>query len=258
MQITFAGFHNSNTKRKHSYKLDLHLTDRDFLIFRFLLDMKFASKEAIAEKFFWPKSQKPDEKTLFKTRDRLYKLQLHKWILPIQFPGSAKNYFQATWKAYYEVLKTNPQDSLPKPLGTPDYKCFEHDKLVLESRLLLERIHGIKAWVSDKSLRVALGSLKSQSSDFNIPDGIYLTSDNQKVAFEFERVQKSKTDYREKIRNLVRTIRLPSKAFLDFEKIHFVCQTNAIFEFLKKETEIYGDLFQIQRSSEFFNPSMNF
>lgn len=256
MQLSIANYDWEKTKKKNYYELDLHLTDRDFQVFRFLLEMKFASREAIAEKFFWSKDQKSDLKSTLYTRDRLYKLQKYFWISAIHFPGYSKNYFQANWKAYYEVIKRFPSAVIPKPNTTPDYRTMDHDLLVLKSRVLLESKSEALDWISDKTIRTAMGELSNSDVDCSIPDGIYLTSDGQKVAFEFERVQKSKTQYREKIKSLVRIARTRSKSILDFQKIHFVCLTDAGFKFLKEETKIYGDLFLIERSADFFNTNL--
>ena len=256
MQLSMTEPSIQKSRKRNPSKMDLHLTKRDFDIFRFALEMKFVSKEAIAEKFFWPKSLKTESKSIFTTRNRLEKLKIHNWILPIYLPGDQKCYFQASWKAYYDTLKRFPSIRLPKPVKTPDYKTTDHDLLVLKSRVLLESQGKALDWISDKTLRTVMGTLSGGDFDWSIPDGIYLTPNSEKIAFEFERVQKSKTQYREKISSLVRITRTRPKSILDFQRIHFVCLTDAGFNFLKEETKIYGDLFLIERSADFFNTQL--
>ncbi len=256
MEVIYADFQKDKGRKLLAPKYGIKIMERDNSIFKFLLDMKFASREAIADKFFWSKDQKSESKSELRTRDRLYILQQHNWIVPIQFPGDPKNYFQATWKAYYHILKLFPNDTIPKPSGKPDYETVDHDLLVLKSRVHLERYSKIKNWISDKTIRTIMGDFSIASDYFAIPDGIYETASGEKVGFEFERVQKSKTQYREKLKALNKILRSRSKSSLEFTKVHFVCLTNAGYKFLKEETKIYGDLFLIERSADFFNTKL--
>ena len=256
MHFSIAKNDYEKPKIKRHCQLDLHLTERDFEIFKFVLDMKFASREAIAEKFFWSKDQKSDSRSIFSTRNRLQKLKVYDWLVPVQFPGNAKHFYQASWKAYYEIRKRYPSETIPKPQGKPDYETAQHDLMVLNSRIHLEKEFKIKVWVSDKTIRTITGDLKFGADDFSIPDGLYLSHTGEKTAFELERVQKSKTQYREKLKSLVRTLRSGRNHMLDFSKVHFVCLTDAGFKFLKEETKIYGDLFKIEKAADFFNSKL--
>ena len=100
MQIEFAEIHKPEIKKKDLTSCGPQITGRDLGIFKFLLEMKFSSREAIIQKFFPTKEIDESKRTDFTARDRLYKLQANKWIETFQFPGSSKNYYKATWKAY--------------------------------------------------------------------------------------------------------------------------------------------------------------
>jgi hypothetical protein len=159
-----------------------------------------------------------------------------------------------SWKGFYALDAERPNDEHCKPLSVPDYTNFEHDKLVLKSRLYLEERFGATDWISDRYLRQVAG-LKSKSKNVQIPDGIYTNQETKRVAFELERSRKTKSDYAEIIRKYVHIIRSKDQKSNLFEAAHFVCLKDSVAELLRQQTKIYGDLFKIQTSTEFFGTS---
>lgn len=79
-------------------------------------------------------------------------------------------------------------------------------KTVLESRIILENQRAATCWVSDRKLRSSSELAGGLTAKY-IPDGIYLSEGQMKVAIEIEISVKSKTRYREKIKKYVHLMR---------------------------------------------------
>lgn len=226
------------------------LSDRDLTILEFLLDMKFASLKDIFERFFSVTLQGEPARSNEWAIRRLQQLEKAQLVKSVHSFSERRRYFIATLKAYRAVTDRKPMGFVSKPLQTIDLKTFLHDKMVLESRIILENQRAATCWVSDRKLRSS-AELAGGLSKKYIPDGIY-TEDNIKTAIEIEIAVKSKVRYQDKIKKYVQLMRSQDVKHKTFDRVLFVCAKDNIFEFLSKETKIYGDLFEVNHFNDFF------
>ncbi len=230
------------------------LSDRDLTILEFLLDMKFASLKDIFERFFaFTLTGEPARSNEWAIR-RLQQLEKAKFVKSAHSFSERRRYYIATVKAYRAVSDRKPIDFVSKPLQTIDLKTFLHDKMVLESRIILENQRAATCWISDRKLRSSTELAGGLSKKY-IPDGIY-TEDNIKTAIEIEISVKSKVRYQDKIKKYVQHMRAADVKHKTFDRVLFVCAKDKVFEILKSETKIYGSLFEVNHFNDFFKKQL--
>ena len=141
----------------------------------------------------------------------------------------------------------------PWALRKPQYIHFEHDRMVLNVRLLLERADLVSKWISERFLKIQFGDNRENTIEkYNIPDGIFESLIGRKIAIEVEMSHKARKKYQEKIRFLVSMIRNKKFKYFEFDEVHFLCRSKAVAQTLKEETKIYGNLFSVETLEEFF------
>lgn len=213
--------------------------------------MKFATIQDVFEKFFKiTKLEKESVSNVWAVR-RLLQLERAGYLKGIFMESDRTKYYLATMKAYQRVSRVKPDEKVMRPSLGIDDRTFDHDRYVLQARIMLENQRSATCWVSDKRLRSGV-ELAGGLSGGNIPDGIYIDGEGRKVAFEFENRQKSKSDYMEKIRRYVAIMRSVDVGERLFERVMYVCVKNGAYEFLVRETEVFGGLFEVVRVSDFF------
>jgi hypothetical protein len=227
------------------------LVERDLDIIQFILDMKFASIQNIFEKFY--------KVTKFgvKTKDhqwatkRLRALEKAGYLKGIYSFSLRDKFYLVTMRGYSAVARAKPEEVILKPNMVIDHRIFDHDRYVLMARIELENRKAATSWISDKRLR-ANQELAGGLSLNNVPDGIFINPSGERIAFEFELGQKSLKDYLEKIKKYVLMMRSDSHKVRVFERVIFVCAKLGAYNLLVRETKIYGELFEIQKMSDFF------
>ena len=97
------------------------LGERDFLIFKFLIEMKFANGEQIFEMFFRSaSSSKPKY-----CANRLSLLKRSGYLLPHKSYDGAAQYYTATKKAYAVLMSQGLEDDhLPSAKEEMDHRFF--------------------------------------------------------------------------------------------------------------------------------------
>jgi hypothetical protein len=248
MQTAYLTNTTTRFQKRFQYQMDIELQPRDLQILSFILDMKFASKEDLALKFFWDHQAAKEKPSFLRARDRIYKLQLNKFIVPVKFQGESKNYYMGTWKAYYAVNKSEDLEIPCRPSKSPDYQNFHHDRYVLQARLHIEQTKKVRDWISDRRLRhfpeLAGGLRNSQ-----VPDSIFIDLTGKKVAFELEVTRKDNRLYLEKIKRYLQLIR--NQKLVD--QVYYVCLKENVKKLLSDSVKIYGDLFKVQTWTEFIS-----
>jgi hypothetical protein len=77
------------------------------------------------------------------------------------------------------------------------------------------------------------------------------------VAFELEIATKGKSKYQEKIKRFVQVMRSLGEGSRIFSSVHYVCKKKTVYEYLKKETVIYGDLFKVELLEDVMGATLN-
>ena len=189
---------------KSNKSLKIRLTDRDFEIFGFLLDQKFASLEQIYFRFFDARKQVSDElpSGLHVTRQRLQLLRLAGFVSTQRVFSEARSLYLLTSLGYQMFRSKRPEAAfLSQPSKAVDFRNYEHDTKVNDCRIAIERTGKIIRWLPEKRLRA-----QGFESEFSwdelpkelVPDGIFITSKGERVAFEIEATPRKKIRYEEK------------------------------------------------------------
>lgn len=236
-QLSFFG------KKRRRGKVEL--SPRDFEVLEFIIDMKFAGCAEVFEKFF---SRVGPERSMASStewaRKRLRQLEAVGLLRTDVGIGIRDRVYFATFKGYYAVNSVHPEKMLAKPNGGLDYRTFVHDRELLLVRLEYERKHEALNWVSDRKLRMGLDSNLGFTAA-NVPDALIMLPDVGVVALEIEIAQKSRARYRDKVQRYVRIIRESRERSDGLRKVVFRCLKRACFEALKKECEIYAEMFEV-------------
>jgi len=167
----------------------MRLTKRDGEIFRFLLDQKFASIEVIYLRFFdrRSKSTDPFPPQLYVTRQRLGLLAKEGFLKTERVYTEPKSLY-LLGNGGYQYLKQHSSDPpYAIPVKSVDFRNYLHDHRVTHCRIALERARRAFGWISERRIRMKGFEVKGQRfPDSVIPDGIFLSSKGQRVAFEIE------------------------------------------------------------------------
>lgn len=232
--------------KKDKIKSQMILTNRDFEIIKFILEMKYSSVEDIYFRFF---------KTNFLGMQSLTNRAAYRRLQLLEENGyltSARNFtinekiYLATPKGYYLILNNSHADLfISYPLKRIDHRTFDHDHMLVHIRQTLESVEKVRGWMSDRFLK-SKPEFNELSSLNIVPDAIYTTVDGQKIALELELTQKAKDRYRGKIKSIVEYQRNLGSKQKAFQKVRFLCKTKAIFESLSFESKLYPKYFQVE------------
>lgn len=250
MQLALSGV-VTDVPEKRSATKNVILTDRDFEILEFIMDMKFAGVNEVFEKFFKVTLSNENAKSSLWAKKRLMQLEQAKFLKSVRPFSESVRCFTTTFKAYYALTQYSPEKFVCKPTGGFDQRTFQHDRGVLQARLFLESLGKINSWGSDRKLKSSTelsGGLPVQY----IPDAIYVDASGVKVAFELEIAVKAKSRYQDKIKKYVSLMRSANMQHRVFDRVQFVCAKDTVTKFLMKETRIYGELFQVTSVSAFY------
>lgn len=221
------------------------LTDRDFEVLRFILEMKFASSDEIFAKFFRITRENSEARSDSWTKKRLLQLERAGFLRSTYTFSEATKYFVATFRAYYALRNFYSGEALAKPIASFDLRTFFHDKLVLKTRIRLESEEGIENWISDRMLKSGLDREYGFSSMY-VPDAVFSTPFGSRVALEVELAQKARSRYRAKIKSYVGVLRGLRAEDRKISKVRYLCTREQPFDILRSETRMFGDLFSVE------------
>lgn len=251
MQTAFSGIF-PEVPVKRTLEAKVVLTERDFEILEFIMDMKFAGVEEVFERFFKITMSKESAKSTEWARKRLCQLEKANFLKSVRSFSESTRYYVTTFKAYYALTQFNPEKFVSKPSGGFDQRTFLHDRGVLRARLYLESLRLVNSWLSDRKLKSSTELVGGLSVQY-IPDAIYVTPTGVRVAFELEIAVKAKSRYQDKIKKYVQLMRSTNVQHKVFDRIQFVCAKETVAKFLVKETRIYGELFEVVTIENFFS-----
>ena len=228
------------------------LTERDFGIIEFVCEMKFARTQDLFQKFFSVLHSGESAISDLWARKRLLQLERGGFLKSYRMPEMQKRdlIYTATIRGYRAVMNVFPEKLLCKPMLSVDLRTFGHDLRVLQCRLMLEALGEIKSWISDRQLK----SFRELSGGFRgseVPDGIFLTGEGRKIAFELEIARKSKSKYLAKVKRYVAHLRNRGLEKRQFESVLYVCGNKQVSQLLENETRIYGDCFRVLSFKQF-------
>lgn len=229
------------------------LTERDFEIVNFILNMKFATAQNIHQRFFKYKKDGSVSNSEWYARERLRELVLEGYIQTVRYRFENKSYYIGT-KNGYDLIKYMKSSWEPaKPIERIDVRTFDHDQRVMESRILLEEQEKVTQWQSDRQLKAEYFNMYGPVNGRDCtPDGVYVSLSGKVVAFEYEIAQKSKKRYEEKFRHYVSCIRQNNfMAVPKYDQVRIVCEYEHVYRLLCAETSLYKQYFTIERAEEF-------
>lgn len=223
-----------NADKKAKLK-NFRLTDRDLEIFGFVLEQKFASLEQIYFRFFDVRKVVTDPMPagLHVTRQRLQILKRHGFLKSEKVYSEAKSLYLVTALAVGVLRSKKPHLADLKVISQIDFRNYEHDTKVNDCRIAIERTGKIIRWLPERKLRA-----QGFESDFSwdalpselVPDGIFITSKGERVAFEIETTPRKKSRYEEKLLGL-RSVMLGSKPLI--HRVIWVGYTDRVYVDLK-------------------------
>ena len=244
MQLEF-GESEARTGRRSNRASGIRLTERDCEVIKFVTEMKFATVDEIHEKFFRVTIAGGISQSKMWALNRLHALRRSGFLNAVRYYGEWKAVYLPTFRGYYAMTGGMPSIEVPKPLLRLETRTFVHDRYVLLSRLRFERELSSVEWISERSLKSGLHETFGLSSA-HVPDGIYSLPNGERVAFELEIAQKSKSRYRDKISRYAYLIRERKSDPKMFRRVHYVCVRRHVYDFLRAETEILSDLFNVE------------
>lgn len=233
--------------KKEKTKSLMILTNRDFEIIKFILEMKYSSVEDIYQRFFKINFLGMESLTNRAAYRRLQLLEENGYLISARNFTVNEKIYLATPRSYYLMMNnSNSELFISYPLKKIDHRTFDHDHMLVQIRQKLESTEKVNCWMSDRYLK--------SKTDFNelsslniVPDAIYTTVDGQKIALELELTLKSKDRYRTKIKSIVEYLRKAESKPKAFQKVRFLCKIKAISESLTFESRLYSKYFQIEQ-----------
>jgi hypothetical protein len=185
---------------KPKKKLSFRLTERDVDILGFLLDQKFGSLEQLYFRFFDARQNVSDPlpPSLQVTRQRLSLLRQAGLISTVRVYSEAKSLYLLTNQGSQVFQGKRPLDAFTSPMKSVDFRNFEHDTKVNDCRVAIERTGKVMKWLPERRLR-----MKGFESEYSwsslpkeiVPDGIFISSKGERIAFEIETSPRSKRRY---------------------------------------------------------------
>lgn len=167
----------------------MRLTKRDEQLFRFLLDQKFASLEAIYLKFFDRRINVSDPfpKKLFVTRQRLSLLVKEGFLKTERVYTESKSLYLLANSGFHYLKEQSASPLYASPAKTVDFRQYVHDLRATYCRIALERARRAFGWISEREIRMKGYTVKGTTMpDSVVPDGIFTSTKGQQIAFELE------------------------------------------------------------------------
>jgi hypothetical protein len=184
-------------------RANFRLTDRDVEILGFLLDQKFASLEQLYFRFFDARKavSEPLPPNLHVTRQRLQVLKRAGLVTSQRVFSEPRSLYLLSPFGYQIFRGRRPHDAFAPPPRTVDFRNYEHDTKVNDCRIAIERRGKVMRWLPER--RLQMQGFESQYSWHElprelVPDGIFISSKGERIAFEIETTPRKKSRYEDK------------------------------------------------------------
>jgi len=231
-----AGVLKASVKRQNIKSPGFRLTPRDYDIFGFLLDQKFASLEALYFRFFdarrSPSEPLPDN--LAVARQRLGILKRAGLVSSERVYSDPKSLFLLTPLGYQLFRMRRSDDAYAAPVTSVDFRNYEHDQALNYCRVAIEKQGKSMRWFSERRLRMEgfqVPGIRFELPESIVPDAIFVSSKGERVAFELEYTHRKKSRYEWKIEQY-ESVMGGSKPLL--HQVLFVGGTERVYRDLKE------------------------
>jgi hypothetical protein len=180
------------------------LTERDVDLLGFLLEQKFASLEQVYFRFFDSRQtvSEPLPPGLHVTRQRLQILRRAGLISTQKVFSESRSLYLLTHLGFQVFRGRRPHDAFAYPVKTVDFRNYEHDTKVNDCRIAIERTGKVMKWLPERRLRIQGFESQFSYSELPrelVPDGIFISSKGERIAFEIETTPRKKRRYEEKL-----------------------------------------------------------
>lgn len=222
--------------RAKKSQVSFRLTERDVEILGFLLEQKFASLEQLYFRFFDAREKVTDPlpPNLHVTRQRLQILKRAGLVASQRVFSEPRSLYLLTSLGFQIFRSRRPHDAFAPPMRSVDFRNYEHDTKVNDCRIAIERTGKVMRWLPERRLRMQ--GFESQFSWAElpkelVPDGIFISSKGERIAFEIETTPRKKSRYEEKRDGFLSVMRGSSPLI---HRVFWVGFTDRIFSDLRE------------------------
>ena len=203
------------------------------LILKFMLDMKYARKRQIVQRFGKSTQTESDigyllERGYIKARDN---------------EMTAETLFVPTADGYNALLSEAEGKLLAQPLVRIFEPTVRHNVLLGDIRIRFEELNFIRKWNSEEMLKVVPGFHALMK---DLPDAMCERVDGQKYFLELEISQKTRKQYDDRMREYDRLLKNPEIQSQGITGVMFLCTDLNVISIIKslvpKECKIFSIL----------------
>jgi len=208
-EVVCMGMERVEEKRRAS---GFRLMERDVEILGFLLDQKFASLEQVYFKFFDVRKSVKEAlpKGLHVARQRLQILRKAGLIFTEKVYTESKSLYLLSAQGFELFQNRKPHDAFKPPMKRVDFRTYGHDTKVNDCRVALEKTGRVNAWLPDRRLKSEGFSSQYSFSELPrgiVPDGVFVSSKGERIAFELETSPRKKSRYESKKWDFLKVMR---------------------------------------------------
>ena len=192
------------TGRRQAKSPGFRLQERDYDVFGFLLDQKFASLEALYFRFFDARTSPADPlpRHLFVARQRLGILSRAGLLTTQRVYSEPKSLYLLSPQGFHAFRARRDPDAYAPPIREVDFRNYEHDQAVTYCRVAIERQHKAMKWYCERRLRMqsfSVEGVRAELPEAIVPDAIFISSKGERIAFELEYTHRKKSRYEAKV-----------------------------------------------------------
>lgn len=205
--------------REGSSRVAFRLTERDTDLLKFIYEQKFATLEILYFRFFDKRERSIDPlpENLWVARQRIALLKRAGLLSSQRVYTDSKAIYLITNLGYLVLKSKRELLYYANPITEVDFRYFEHDKRVNFCRAALEKQEKCLKWFPDRYLRsnkrFEVGGREYKIPPEMIPDGVFISSKNERVAFELEFTPKKRERYGDKNKRYVWQMSQPEPLF---------------------------------------------
>lgn len=229
--------------------LGFRLTPREVELLEFVLDQKFASRDALYFRFY----QGTDSKSSRYAVERLQLLSKHGFLRAQRVYTELSTYYLALPLTRDLLSQLKPERAFSEVTQTIDLRTFEHDKRVTLCRVVREKKGEVTHWLSERRLKQEWTAANGyRLAREYMPDAIFTNRAGGRVAFELELASKTRERLAKKVSRFLEVMKSPDGAF---SRTLFVACTEPVYQLLLSVTRPYPELFKVQRYEEIVPPT---
>lgn len=236
--------HKSEIALPHKPKaLGLRLTPREIELLEFVLDQKFAGRDALYLRFY----QVAGSKSTRYAEERLQGLAKHGFLRAKRVYTEAMMVYLASTVAHAVIQSLRPERTVSWPIEEIDLRTYEHDKRVTLCRAVREKNREVTDWLSERRLKQEWSAANGYRLNREyMPDAIFTNRSGGRVAFELELAPKTRERYAKKVSRFMEVMKSPDGAF---SRTLFVASSEPVYQMLLTVTRPYPE-FKVSRYEE--------